>query len=311
MTRFSPRRALSAVWDLIVDMWREVGEDSVGDLAAAMSFFTLLSIPAAALATVTALGSLEGVLGAGLADDVRTTVTDYVDDTFASATLTETIDGLFTKQRSEVFTFSVVLALYSLSRGFAGLVRGLDAAYDIDTGRSWVDVRITALLIGLGTIMAAGGSTWLAVRLWPASATPLTQFGGSLVLILLLTAWATALFQFAPDHRTPWRWNVPGAILTATILTLVIRGFALYARAADTGNSAIGAVGAALLAATFIYLINYGILLGAELNGILVQRAEVAQPPRRLHHLWTEKLGGKSFIEVAWDSAKTRIDRRR
>ncbi len=266
-------------------MWFEFQDDSIGDQAAAMSFFTLLSLPAAALAMVTGLGSLEGLVGIDLATDARNAISDYVQTTFGSESLSSTVDGLFEENRSGLLTVSLAVAIYSLSRGFAGLVRGLDVAYDIETSRSWVNVRLVGVVIGFGTLGVTGLAVYLVYGLWPSSAGPVLDTLGTVALFFGLTAWAATLFHIAPDHRTPWRWDVPGALLASLSWVLLATGFATYVGLAGTGNGAVGAVGAALLAFTLVYLLNLALLLGAELNGILAGRAGIARPPRRLHHL--------------------------
>lgn len=280
----SVRGAWHKVWDLLVDMFHEFQDDSLGDQAAAMSFFTLLSIPAAALSLVAGLGSLEGLLGADIATDAREAITDYVETTFGSSALTSTVDGLFEENRSGLLTISLAVALFSLTRGFAGTVRGLDVAYDLKSDRSWIDVRLTGLVLAISTLAVVGVGVWMVYVVWPSDAGPLLNAVGVVCLLIGLTAWATTVLHYAPDHHTPWRYDLPGAVMVTLLWLVLIRGFAFYVRVADGGNGAVGVVGAALLAFTLIYLLNIVLLLGAELNAILATRAGIAQPPRRLHH---------------------------
>lgn len=278
-------RTIAWIIDLVRDVWRESSDDGVGDSAAAISFFTLLAMPASALAFVTAMGSLEPLLGADVALDTQRAITDYVDETFSSATLSETIGGLFAQQRSGILTISVAVALYSISRSFAGLVRALDVVYDIGTSRSWIDLRATGLSIGLGTLGVGGLAVWVFYDLWPRGAMwgPL----GALALITALGGWAATIFHIAPDHHTPWKWDVPGAVFTAVAWGALGRGYASYVQIIGDGNEAVGVVGAALLAFTLIYFMSIAMLYGAQINAVLSQRAGIAQPPRRLHHMWT------------------------
>ena len=276
-----------AVWlvELIAQMVREYQEDSLGDQAAAMSFWTVLSIPAAALALVTGLGSLDGIIGVDLAADARMAISDYVESTFGSDALTSTVNGLFEETRSGLLTVGLAVALYSLARGFAGTVRGLDVAYDIHTSRSWINVRLTGLTLAMSSLAVVAIGVWMVYVVWPASAGPLLDVLGVVALLVGVAAWATMVFHVAPDHRTPWKYDIPGAIMSTLLWLALIRGFAVYVRLADNGNGAVGVAGAALLAFTLVYLLNVVLLLGAELNAILADRAGVAQPPRRLHHL--------------------------
>jgi len=272
------------------DMKREWSEDGITDLAAATSFFSILSIPAATLAFVAALGPLEGLLGAGLAEDARTSISEYVASTFNSATLTDTVDGLFDNQRSSLLTLSLLVALVSVTRGFAGLVRALDVAYDLDHHRSWFDTRLTGLVMGLSTLGFAGLMLWFTYGLWPAVGSHvLIEWTGRVIVAVALVGWAAAIFHVGPNHTTPWKYDIAGAIITALSWFALIRGFAIYVSISGGGNGAVGAAGGTLLAFTLVYLLNVSLLVGAELNAILTQRAGVAQPPRRLHHRVTRR----------------------
>ena len=285
------------VWETAKDMRKEWSEDRLTDLAAATSFFTLLSIPAVILAFVSGLGSLESLLGEGLAEDARRSLSDYVATTFASDTLTDTVNGLFEKQRSGLLTISLAVALLSVARGFAGLVRALDAAYDIGHPRSWLDVRLTGMALGLSTLAFAGGSLWFVYGLWPAVGDhEMLVWLGRVILVALLIGWAAAIFHVGPDHSTPWRYDLPGALLTALLWAGLLRGFAVYVSFSNDSNGAVGLAGAALLAFTLVYLLNLSLLVGAELNAIVTQRAGVGQAPRRLHHRLRDRANRRTSL---------------
>ena len=51
------------LWQLAKDVLEEYKSDGVGDLAASTTFWTILSIPAAALSLVSIVGSLEAIVG--------------------------------------------------------------------------------------------------------------------------------------------------------------------------------------------------------------------------------------------------------
>ncbi len=268
------------VWRLTIDVINEYRRDGVGDLAASITFWTLLSIPAAILALVSALGTVQSLVGEDVATDLQTTIDDFLIDTFSDASpLLNTVDDLFNGQQTGVLTFSVLFAFFSLSRGFAGLVRSLDAAYNVEEGRSWWHVRLLAIALGFGTVaVVTVGATAVAIA-------PSVLFGESsrlfatIVSMPLLFAWALTLFHIGPYHRTPLRYDAPGAALTAVGWLVVTQGFAFYVRLTDTGNSVQTSVGALLLGITLMYALSVIMLVGAELNDVLATRAGVSKRP--------------------------------
>jgi len=57
------------LWQLAKDVIEEYHKDGIGDVAASITFWTILSVPAAVLALVSALSSFEAIVGASVAND--------------------------------------------------------------------------------------------------------------------------------------------------------------------------------------------------------------------------------------------------
>ena len=185
-----PRAFLRWLWQLTKDVVEEYRTDGVGDLAAAITFWTIISIPAAALALVSALSSLGPLVGESLAADVQARIESFVRGTFTDdAAINDTVRELFDSSNASVATVATLVALFTLSRAFAGLIRSLDTAYEVPDGRPWWYVRIVAIGLGLGTIVVvAAASTFLALL-------PSLPFGWAL-------RWLTAPLVLAGLLRT-------------------------------------------------------------------------------------------------------------
>ncbi len=275
----------SALWRLSRELWREYQEDNLGDLAASTAFFTILSVPAGILALTSSLGYIGTLLGADLAEDARRATVDLITRTFESQAgpLTRAAEELFDQPRSGLLTFSLAFALWAVTRGFAALVRSLDAAYDIHRPRSWLDERLTALTMALGSLLTAAAGIWFSFVFWPRlGGGPVLRSVGWLIVVGFISLWAATMYHLGPNHRTPWRYDLPGAVATSIMWFALVQGFTIYVKLSAGGNSALGAVGTALLAFTLIYGLSLAFLVGAELNAIIAQRAGVAQEPRRL-----------------------------
>ncbi len=285
------RQVARSTWEVTIEVAREFSRDRVMDLAAGVTFFMVFAVPAAALALTAFLGQLDQVFGQDLSDDARTAVTDFVrDEISANEDLIDTINSLFDRQSAGLFTVAIVVAFYAMSRGFAGLVRALDAAYDLDDNRSWLSVRLTAIGLSVGTIVMASlalavfvigpafgagqdiaddlgrGSTF--ATFWDVARGP--------VMFLALIGWATLIFHIGPDHDTPWRWDLPGAVLTGVLWLALSIGFGIYVDLTSDANQVVGIISTALVALTWLHLTFVALLVGAELNGVLAQRAGIS-----------------------------------
>jgi len=275
-----PRALLRWLRRLTRDVLDEYRTDGIGDLAASITFWTILSIPAAALSLVSTLSSLESVVGRSLADDLQDEAESFVRTTFADdAALNDTVRELFETPSRGVATVATLVALFTLSRAFAGVIRALDIAYEVHESRPWWYIRIVAIGFGVGTIIViAAGTTMLAI-LPTLPVSGLTRWLTAPAIIVGLTLWAATLFHLGPNHNTPWRYDLPGAIMTSLGWVASTQGFAVYVRFVPTGNNIQASVGALLLALTLMYLLSVILLLGAELNDVISRRAGVTQQP--------------------------------
>lgn len=275
-----PIGALRWTWELTLDVINEYRRDGVGDLAASITFWTLLSIPAAVLALVSALSSVRTFVDTDAADDLQREIQDFIARTFAdSETLSTAVDELFAGSNAGVVTIATLVAIFSLSRGFAGLIRALDRAYEVEDGRAWWHLRLVAVGIGFATVVIAAGAAVVLAILPELPGGALFQTLAGPVAFLVLVAWAATLFHIGPYHRTPWRYDIPGAVLTAVGWVVATQGFALYVRLADQGNQVQTTVGAVLLGLTLMYVLSIVMLVGAELNDVISRRASVVQQP--------------------------------
>ena len=274
MTAPTRRRRLS---EIVVRLWRELNDDGLFDTAAGVAFWLLLSIPAALLATLSSVS----LLGENLTADLQASINEFIDRTFTteSSTIRDAVEGLFDQNRPGVLSVSVAVAIFTLSRGFAGLIRALDVAYDVEESRRFFRLRITAIAMALGTMITVAISTALWVSLRSAGVPSLLRI---VLALTILIVWAATIFHVGPHHRTPWRFDLPGAIFTAIGWLAVSVGFGFYVRVAVSGNEIVGAAGTALLALTWLWLVCLVLLIGAELNEILAARAGVVSAPREM-----------------------------
>jgi membrane protein len=274
------------VWRLAREMVKEFSDDGVSDLAAAITFWTVLSIPAAVLALVSALSSLDRIVGSSTAEDVEREVQEFIADQFVnSQTISDTVTELFNTSSRGVTIVATLVALFTLSRAFAGLIRALDTAYDVPNGRRWWHGRLVAFGLGIGTLLVVAGSAFALAFI------PELPLGGFIrwltipIVLAVLTIWAATIFHIGPNHRTPWRFDVPGAIVTALGWAISTQLFALYVRVSSSVNQVQSTIGTILLALTLMYLLSVVLILGAEMNEIISRRAGVVQDARSVASL--------------------------
>ncbi len=261
------------VWD-VVKVWYHGG---IGDLAAGVTFWILITVPAAVLALVSSASFLDTIVGTSLESEIQFEVLKFVNETFAEGATAarDAVNNLFAQPQTGVLTIAAGLTLYTISRGFAGMIRALDTVYDIENGRAWYHTRFVGLILGLGTVLVLVPIVLLEVLFWGQFEMPLESVVSAGVSMVLLVGWASLLFHYGPSARSKWRWDLPGAVVAAVFWWALSVGFNRYVGLVShegAGSSVLGIIGGFLLALTWIWVAAQVLLIGAAVNFVLGER---------------------------------------
>ena len=267
---------------VVLDDWRR---DRIAGLAAEVAFWGTLSIFPALLVCTSALGFLSGVAGQDVAQQAQEHILSWLSRTLGATSqgVVDTVRQLFERPSPNLFSVGLIALIWTAARGFNAVIRALDVVYSIDEMRSWIRLRLLALALAFGSLLV--GSLTIAMLV----AGPLLGRGSGVVDALglgatvetvwtwvrlplgaaILIAWATTVFHVAPHHqqRTPWRWDLPGALLTAALWLIGHVGLLVYLDvASQSANAVFGILGGALTLMLWLYVLALGVLLGGELN---------------------------------------------
>ncbi|MCO1660904.1 YihY/virulence factor BrkB family protein [Pseudonocardia humida] len=278
-----------AGWALAREVAGAALADRLPGLAAETAFFAVLGIFPALLLGTGLLGVLDLVVGADLAAAAQREVVSALDAvlTEQAGPVIDSVRALFATSRGGLLTAAAVGALVTVSGAFATVIGALNLAYDVEERRSWLRRRLLGSALGVGTLVAgvlalaalvvgpllgAGSAVADAVGLGPAFAVTWDVLRGPVVALLLL-AWTATMYRLAPNRRSRWRDTVPGALLATAWWAAASAGFHGYLAVAAGANPVIGAFGGGVIVMIWVYLLSLGLLLGGELNAVLVSRA--------------------------------------
>lgn len=264
-----------AVWRFVVDVALRWYQGGVGDLAAGVTFWILVSLPASILALLAGLDWLDSFVSLGFSVEVETTVIEFVEQVFTdeNGAIADGVATLFEQNNPSLLTVSLAVTLWSISRGFAGLIRALDDIYGITDGRPWYHTRVVAIVLGIGSLLISVPLVLIERVVW-ASLTdgPIEEGLRALVAMAVLVLWAQTIYHFGPSHRSRWNHDLPGAAVAAVLWWLLSIGFVYYVDLSASANGVTAAVGAGLLALTWLWLAAQVLLIGGTVNFLLAER---------------------------------------
>ncbi len=253
---------------------KETSEDDCLGLAAQLAYYFFLALFPAVL-FVLALASFFPL--ANFIDDV-VRVLRPIAPADVLGFLEEQLRRISNADSGGILTIGILGAIWSSSAAVVAIVGSLNRAYDIEEGRPWWKVRLTAigLTIALAvlvltsfTLIVAGPT--LAERLaasfgfgavfewtWKILQWPLAFF--------LVSSAVGLVYYFAPDAEQDWVWITPGAVVGTLLWVIVSLLFKLYVANFADYNATYGAVGGVIVLLLWFYISGLAILVGAELN---------------------------------------------
>ncbi len=291
---FAARRRLRGPADLPGRSWwgvikRSVGEfqrDNLTDWAAALTYYSVLSLFPGLIVMTAGLGMLGRNDTRALVDTIR-----EIGPGSGTDLLVDAVNEIQEAQApaGPLALLGLASALWTASAYIGAFMRATNAIYDIQEGRPiWktvpVRVALTAavvVLLGVCTVgVVVSGSLadriggWLGlaqatIAIWGLAKWPVMMALISLVFALLY--WA------APNVRQPgFRWLTPGSALAVLLWAGASWGFAFYVGHFGSYNRVYGSLGGVVVFLVWLWISNIAVLLGAELDAELARARNIA-----------------------------------
>lgn len=195
------------------------------------------------------------------------------------------IHALLTQQNGSVLTLSIVFTLYVASSGVESVRTGLNRAYGFLEKRSWWVRRLQdiAFVIGGAFVLLALAVLIVFAPLWWDKAVevlPVLEFFSSVFKVLSVPVGLGMMFialllghMFLPFKRQRARRVLPGIFVTIALWFVAARLYALYVVKFSRTQIMYAGLGNIVSALVFVYISALLILLGAEINQALKERA--------------------------------------
>lgn len=195
------------------------------------------------------------------------------------------------EQPSGLLTFGVATAIWSCSSAMSAVINTLNAAYDIEEGRPWWKVQLTAILLTLGLATFILVSFGLVI-IGPTLATklavwmhlgPVFEWTWKIlqwpVVFALVSSAMALVYYYAPDAEQDWVWLTPGSIFATTLWLIASLAFKYYVVNITDYAATYGAIGGVMVLMLWFYLSGAVILFGAEMNAEIEHASPYGKEP--------------------------------
>ena len=265
------------LWVIIKRVWRQMGEDYISALAAAVAFYAMLSI----FPALTALVSLYGLVADPAIVQQQLNQLQGVLPSEAVSLLSGWLQALLQRPRSTFGTglaVSLALSLWSARYATATMMTALNVAYDQPEARNvfWFNVVALALTLALVffgiAVIALVAVLPAVIGLLPLPATwqSLVSLVRWPILAAVVILGLAALYRYAPNRAEPrWEWASAGALVGTALWLIGSVGFSLYVSRFASYDRTYGSLGAVIILLLWFWLGAYSVLAGAELNAVI------------------------------------------
>ncbi|WP_040213593.1 YihY/virulence factor BrkB family protein [Clostridium polynesiense] len=265
----------------IIFLIKKIKDDDVFMLASQLAYSLIVAFFPFLIFLMTLVGrstlSSDSVL-AYLNSILPTSAYDLV-----KSTVVEVLEG----KGSGLLPASLLFAIWSASRGIAAVIRGLNKAYDQDERRGYFKLVIISIFSTIAFALAILAALFFFVLgdvfkkilmqylpfddfmllLW--------QFLRFALIIFFITLTFAALYHFAPSKKLGWMEVLPGAVTASLGWLITSLGFSFYVNNFANYSRLYGSLGAIIILLTWLYLSSVILLIGGEINALLVKKKSV------------------------------------
>lgn len=255
-------------------------EDEVVALAAQLAYALIISVFPFLMFVITLVGYLPIN-----SEDLLLGLKEIIPSN-AYTLLRTTIEQIVYTQNGNLLSFSIIFTIWTAAAGFRAVVRGLNRAYDVKEGRSFFKVQLVTILCTLGMAFVLVMSIFLLVFGRTIGRTLVFKLGFShefnriwniiryVVMIGTTIIILAALYYYTPSRRLRWRDVFPGAVFSTIAWIIASLGFSFYVDNFNNYSRLYGGIGAVIVFLVWLYLTSIIIILGGEINALLVSKRE-------------------------------------
>jgi len=191
-----------------------------------------------------------------------------------------------------LLSFSVLITLYTSSRGFRAVIKGLNRAYDESEKRSVIKVQLLSILFTLGIIFIILVSFFLQIfslqlkfilekyLKYTRTIEYTSIFSRYFLLSISLICIFAFIYKYTPSRKIRWFSVLPGALFSTISWVICSLGFSFYINNFSNYSKLYGSIAAIFILLTWLFISSAIILIGGEINAAICFVKEGRNKPR-------------------------------
>jgi membrane protein len=267
----------------------EFREDNLMDWAAALTYYSLLSLFPALIALVSIIGLFADPRAA------TETITDIVSEIgpeTAADTFAGPIESITANREAAgvLLVAGLLAALWSASAYVGAFMRASNIIYETPEGRPFWKLRPMQMLVTLIMVVLAAAVLVALVATGPIASAVGNAIGMGDVAI---TVWGIAkwpalvavvlvmiglIYYASPNVKLRgFRWVTPGTLVALSAWALASAAFAAYVANFGAYDETYGTMGGVVVLLVWLWITNLALLFGHQLNAERERRRELAE----------------------------------
>ena len=268
------------LYDLIKKMINRYIEHDIGQIGGQLAYFSLLSLFPFLIYINKLISFLDfsyaemmGFLKPLFPDNITALITGYVEYISESET-------------GGWLSVGLIMLIYSASRIVRSMEKSINLAYEVRERRPFIRsifrsmlfvvcLGIVLLLMAAAALISRGLLEWIfgALGISTDILQGLLLFKWTAFAVIIFMA-MSAIYYFMPNKRISYKSTLPGAGMAVAGLALLAVGFSIYVKYGIRYSTFYGTVGAIFLLLIWMYAAGIIIVMGAELNSILMDKED-------------------------------------
>lgn len=261
--------------EIVLWFTKKYDEDNVSAHSAQVAFFIMVSFFPLLLFLLTLVSHTP------LTQDMIFTVLDRALPSAFKDMISPWITEIFEKTSGTVISLSLISALWAGSKGFLGIIAGIQKIYDVEEKRQYFHVRFLAIfytiifslmIIVSMAVLVYGNKIFLLIESFifngRQSLSNLLSFRAVFGLALFILFFAM-LYKFVPNRKLRFRDQLAGAFLSAVLWVAFSYIYSIYIDYFAQPATLYGSLAYIVLFMLWLYVCSNIIFVGALTNNFI------------------------------------------